>query len=200
MTPTRTPTRNRRRAGVLAVLLLLVAAIVLGACGVSSQSKAVRIEPENVPFGLLEDQPTTTAVAAGKDVQVYLVSEDRLILVDRSVAADAGLEDLLIQVIAGPTEVEQTLGITTAVPSGSVASVDASRGIAEVDLTSSFGDIRSGDQILALGQIVYTLTGQPGIGGVRFTIDGEPVTLPLSDGDQGDDPLSRDDFRPIAPE
>ena len=85
-------------------------------------------------------------------------------------------------------------------PSGSVSSVDASRGIAEVDLSSSFGDIRSGDQILALGQIVYTLTGQPGIGGVRFTVEGEPVTVPLSDGTLSDDPLSRDDFKALAPE
>ncbi|HWJ97478.1 MAG TPA: GerMN domain-containing protein, partial [Acidimicrobiales bacterium] len=68
-----------------------------------------------------------------------------------------------------------------------------------VDLSSSFGDIRSGDQILALGQIVYTLTGQPGIGGVRFTVEGEDVTVPLTDGTLSDDPLSRDDFKAIAP-
>jgi spore germination protein GerM len=167
---------------------------------VSSQGSATRIAPEDVPFGLLEDLPTTTTVAAGKDAEVFFVSGDRLIAVDRSVAADADLEDLLGQVIAGPTEVEQTLGITTAVPAGSLTSVDTSRGIAEVELSSSFGDIRSGDQIMALGQIVYTLTGQPGIGGVRFTVNGEPVTVPLSDDEQSDDPLSRDDFAPIAPD
>ena len=184
---------------VTGLLLLVVVGLVVAACGVSSQSTATRIEPEDVPFGLLEDQPTTTAVAAGKDTEIFLVSEDRLIPVERSVAGDAGLEELLSQVITGPTEVEQTLGITSAVPAGSLASATTSRGIAEVDLTSSFGDIRSGDQILALGQIVYTLTGQPGIGGVRFTVNGEPVTVPLSDGEQSDDPLSRDDFDPIAP-
>jgi spore germination protein GerM len=180
-------------------VIVLLAAGVAG-CGVSSQGKATRIDPADVPFGLLDDEPTTTVVTAGKTTPIYLLSEDRLLPVDRSVAADAGLSDLLKQVIAGPTEVEQTLGITSAVPSGSIASVEASRGIADVDLSASFGDIRSGDQILALGQIVYTLTSQPGIGGVRFTVEGEDVTVPLSDGRLSDDPLSRDDFKPIAPE
>ena len=88
---------------------------------------------------------------------------------------------------------------STAVPAGTLAAVDTSRGIAEVDLAASFGDIRSREQILALGQIVYTLTGQPGIGGVRFTVEGKEVTVPLSDGTLSDDPLSRDDFKAIAP-
>ena len=193
-------TGRLRRALAAALLVALLGGSALAACGVTSESDATRIEPGDVPFGLLEDQPTTTEVEAGKTATIYLLTADRLVGVDRSVPADATLEDLLGQVITGPTEVEQTLGITTAVPSGTLASVDTSRGIAEVDLAAAFGDIRSREQILALGQIVYTLTGQPGIGGVRFTVEGEAVTVPLSDGTLSDDPLSRDDFEGIAPE
>ncbi|WP_421117925.1 GerMN domain-containing protein [Aquihabitans daechungensis] len=186
------------RACAAALAAVLVAA--LAGCGVTSQGRATRIEPEDVPFGLLEDQPTTTSFEAGKTATMYLLSDDRLVAVDRSVPEDGGLVDLLGQVITGPSEVEQSLGITTAVPAGTIASVDTSRGIAEVDLTSSFGDIRSREQILALGQIVFTLTGQPGIGGVRFTVEGEDVIVPLSDGTLSDDPLSRDDFEAVAPD
>lgn len=186
----------RRMAAVIAAV---VAVSAMAGCGVSSQGRATRIEPEDVPFGLLEDQPTTTVVEEGKTATMYLLSADRLVAVDRSVPTDAGLDDLLGEVIAGPTEVEQSLGITTAVPAGTIASVDTSRGVAEVDLTASFGDVRSREQILALGQIVYTLTGQPGIGGVRFTVEGKDVTVPLSDGSLSDDPLSRDDFKAVAP-
>lgn len=184
---------------VAAVIAAVVAVSAMAGCGVSSQGRATRIEPEDVPFGLLEDQPTTTVVEEGKTATMYLLSADRLVAVDRSVPTDAGLDDLLGEVIAGPTEVEQGLGITTAVPAGTIASVDTSRGVAEVDLTASFGDVRSREQILALGQIVYTLTGQPGIGGVRFTVEGKDVTVPLSDGSLSDDPLSRDDFKAVAP-
>ncbi|MCU1370963.1 MAG: hypothetical protein JWO77_2157 [Ilumatobacteraceae bacterium] len=198
MTSRRPPAQTRPVVTASALLVVLVLSL-LSACGVSSQGTATRIEPENVPFGLLDDDTTTTAVEAGRTTSVYLLSEDRLVPVTRSVDDDAALDDLLTQVITGPTEVEQSLGITTAVPAGTLASVDTSRGIAEVDLTSSFGDIRSGEQILALGQIVYTLTGQPGIGGVRFTVEGKEVKVPLSEGSPNDDPLSRDDFEAIAP-
>lgn len=188
-----------RRAVAVAILVGVLGGGVLAACGVTPEAKATRIEPEDVPFGLLDDQPTTTAVDAGRTTAVYLLSDDRLVAVDRSVPDDATLDDLLSLVMTGPTEVEQSLGITTAVPSGTVASIKTSRGIATVDLAASFGDIRSREQLLALGQIVFTLTSQPGIGGVRFTVEGEDVLVPLSDEVASDDPLSRDDFKGIAP-
>ena len=160
----------RRMAAVIAAV---VAVSAMAGCGVSSQGRATRIEPEDVPFGLLEDQPTTTVVEEGKTATMYLLSADRLVAVDRSVPTDAGLDDLLGEVIAGPTEVEQGLGITTAVPAGTIASVDTSRGVAEVDLTASFGDVRSREQILALGQIVwrnFTQRGSPLVGGLSLVL------------------------------
>ena len=83
---------------------------------------------------------------------------------------------------------------------GTVASVQTERGIAEVDLTESFGEIGSGDQLLALAQIVYVLTGQPGIGAVSFTLEGEPIEVPRTDGTASDQPLTRDDFAALAPD
>ena len=191
--------RTRRSALVALVFGLVVSGAVLAACGVTPESEATRIDPEAVPFGLLEDLPTTTVVEAGREASIYLLTDDQLVAVTRSVTEDATLEDLLGQVITGPTEVEESLGITTAIPAGTLASVATNRGIAEVDLTSSFGDVRSREQLLALGQIVYTLTGQPGIGGVRFTLEGEDIAVPLGDGGVSDDPLSRDDFEALAP-
>ena len=190
--------RGARRLLTAALALAVAGAVVVG-CGVSPEPDANRIAPDDVPFGLLDDRPTTTVVAEGRTATIYLLTKDRLVAVDRSVSEDASLSDLLAQVITGPTEVEQSLGITSAVPAGTLASVDTSRGIAEVDLTSSFGDIRSREQLLALGQIVYTLTGQPGIGGVRFTVEGKDVKVPLADGTLSADPLSRDDFKALAP-
>ena len=188
-----------RRPLVLAAVLLLTVSAVLAACGVSPEPKANKIAPKDVPFGLLDEDPTTTVVEAGRTTNIFLLTKDRLVAVERSVPESADLADLLGFVISGPTEVEQSLGITTAVPAGTLSSVKTSRGIAEVDLAASFGDIRSREQLLALGQIVYTLTGQPGIGGVRFTVEGKSVTVPLADGSLSTDPLSRDDFKALAP-
>lgn len=188
-----------RRVAAAVVVGALVAGVALAACGVSPEPKANRIPPEDVPFGLLDDDATTTSVAAGRTASVFLVTKDRLVPVDRSIGEDAGLGEILEQVTAGPSEVEQSLGITTAVPAGTIKSVEVNRGVAEVDLAASFGDIRSRDQLLALGQVVYTLTEQPGVGGVRFSVEGKAVSVPLADGTLSEEALSRDDFEALAP-
>ena len=192
------PARGRR-APAAAAVAPVVGVLALAACGVSPEPKANEIPADDVPFGLLDDEPTTTIAAAGRTASVFLVTEDRLVAVERTIAEDADLGDILEQVTSGPSEVEQSLGITTAVPGGTIKAVDVERGVAEVDLAASFGDIRSRDQLLALGQIVYTLTEQPGVGGVRFTLEGKPVSVPLADGTLSEDALSRDDFEALAP-
>lgn len=186
----------RRRT---AALLASAAALLLGACGVSAQSEPTAIAPEAVPFGLLEPTPSTTAVPEGRTVDVFLVSGDRLVQVSRSVPVDSGPTALVEALVAGPTDDERSFGTTTAVAPGTVARVTTNRGVADVELTPAFREIRGEDQILALAQIVFTLTEQPGIGGVRFTLDGEPVRLPTTDGARGDGRLARDDLTALAP-
>lgn len=186
-----------RIAGALAGLVAL-AALAVG-CGVAPQDDATRVDPANVPFGLLDGGTTTTAVDEGEATLIYLIADDRLVGVDRQVPDDATAGDLLGLVVAGPTDAERSLGITTAVPAGAVASADESRGVAQVDLTAAFGDVRSGEQLLALAQLVYTLTQRPGLGGVEFTLDGEPIDVTLADGTVVVGPLSRDDVADMAP-
>ncbi len=190
---------SRARALAVAVACLAALAPALGACGVATQDRAVRVDPAEVPFGLLEAATTTTVVDEGRPEVVFLVADDRLVAVDRRAGDDASLADLLELVVAGPSDTERTLGITTAVPAGAVASAEAERGVAQVDLTEAFGDVRSDEQLLALGQLVYTLTQQPGIGGVSFTLDGEPVAVPLPDGTEVRGAVSRDDLELVAP-
>jgi hypothetical protein len=46
---------------------------------------------------------------------------------------------------------------------------------------------------------VFTLTEQPGIGGVRFTLDDEPIRIPIEGGGRSDGLLSRDDLAALEP-
>ncbi len=39
-----------------------------------------------------------------------------------------------------------------------------------------------------------TATARPGVGQVRFTLDGQPVEVPHADGSVGTDAVSRDDY------
>ena len=190
-------TRALRR-GTAIVAVVVLASVAVG-CGVSAEPDANRIDPDSVPFGLLDVQSTTTEASTGEPVTIFLLSGDKLLEVPRTLPDDGALGDLLELVVTGPTPTEQGLGITSAVAPGTVASVGTERGVAEVDLTESFGEIGSADQLLALAQIVYVLTAQPGIGSVAFSLEGEPIEVPRTDGTASDQPLTRDDFAALAP-
>ena len=119
--------------------------------------------------------------------------------VARPVAASPALSDVLAALAAGPSRDEQRLGLTSALPPNQVASARRTRDTAEVDLRASFADVRSRDQMFAIGQLVFTITERPGIGRVVFTLAGDSIEIPRGDGSLTTDPLTRDDYEQIAP-
>ncbi|MEZ5203015.1 MAG: GerMN domain-containing protein [Acidimicrobiales bacterium] len=187
-----------RRAGVVVAAIVALLAALAG-CGIGAEPEANRIDPTNVPFGLLDAGPTTTLVDQGQDATIYLVASDRLVPIGRTVPDGSTLADLVELVVAGPTSTERALGATTAVPAGTVASVTQDDDLAEVELTTAFGEVRSEDQLLAIGQIVYTLTEAPGVTSVQFSLAGDPIGIPAADGTQRDGPVSRRDLGSVAP-
>lgn len=192
-------TRRAPRRLATAVLTTVVLA-ALAACSVGAEDRAHRIAPDQVPFGLLETPATSSPPASGQAVGLYLVRDDRLTLVARTLPSGAGLSDLLDALSAGPNEGEQARGIESLLPPEQIADVGLDRGVAEVDLRPAFGDLRPEVQTLALAQIVFTLTGRSGIGSVDFTIDGDAVEVPRADGSLTTESLARDDFAELAPE
>jgi spore germination protein GerM len=193
---------NATRVRPLVVLVALVAVVVVVAgCGIDTQSKAQRVSDDDVPFGLLATKaegadPATT----GRPVVVYLFgSGDRLAPVERRVPRGAKLAAVTRVLGAGPTKNELAVGLSSPLPPRQVKAATASRGIAQVDLEASFADLPSQDQNVAIAQLVFTLTGQPGIGRVSFTLDGQPVEVPRGDGALTTDPLVREDFSTFAP-
>lgn len=187
----------RHRTGRVAAVACSIAAVV--GCGVSTEPTPTRIDASDVPYGLLDaaSAPATTR-AIGPSVAVFLVAEDRLVEVARSVDADATLEDLVAVVADGPTSAEASMGLASALPEGHVAAVTSTRGVAVVDLRPSFATLGGRDQALAIAQVVVTLTGRPGIGRVAFTLDGTGIEVPRGDGALTTDALARDDFASIV--
>ena len=172
----------------------VVLVLALAACGISSESTAHRVDPEEVPFDLLDPAPTTSEPAGGRDVTIYLVRDDRL--VERERTAPRGIEqfDAVLLLEAGPTEEEADESLSSSLPEGQIAGLAVGNGRADVDLRSSFADLRARDQALAIAQMVFTLTADPDVDRVGFTLDGEPIEVPRGDGVLTTDPLSRDDF------
>lgn len=189
-------------------VLALVAVMAIGAvaCGVPSDDQA-RFEPEGaVPFDLLGTMPPGTDLASPAGgaipVQVCLVGADgRVHPVSRTAPPGGELVDLIAILITGPTDTERSFGLTTAiVEPGTVDAVAVDAGVGTVDLDEDVTSIPTADQLIAVTQIVCTLTDQPGVGQVRFRVAGRPIAVPRGDGSSTTDAVSRADYEQlIAP-
>jgi spore germination protein GerM len=177
------------------------------ACTASVDEQARVIDDAEVPFELLVpatpagDTTTTTAAPSGIVRPVYLVAEDGLVAVERTVD-DASPEVLIAELVNGPSQTERDDGLSSPLADGGddeqlIAAVELARGVATVDLAAGFTSIPADRQVGAIAQIVLTLTAQPGIGQVAFTLEASPVDVPRADGTTTTDPLARSDYRDL---
>jgi hypothetical protein len=195
----------RRR---LLVAGLVVAALAGAGCGIPTEDRATLARPADVPFDLLAEVPETTSSTAtsssGSSVTtkatIFLVQGERLAPVERDVPSPPTGEGVLEALERGPSRSEAALGLRSALVGRDVMrSIGISGGIASVDLGPDFTDIVGRDQIMALAQIVSTVTGLAGVGRVSFTLEGVPVGVPRADGAVTTESVSRDDYALLAP-
>jgi spore germination protein GerM len=195
--------RARDRLAPVAAALV-AAALVAAGCGVSPQGHATLAAPGSVPFDLLGQTPSATAttlqISPTDKATIFLVQGERLAPVQRELPAPVSVESVLEALAAGPTATEVQLGLRTALlASGLMHSGGVSGGIATIDLGQPFTEIAGRDQIVALAQIVSTVTGLPGVGRAAFTLDGNPVGILRGDGAVTTESVSRDDYATLAP-
>jgi hypothetical protein len=176
----------------------LVLAGSLAACGIPADSQPQALARKDVPFDLLA--PSTTLAAPGTPgarvpINVYLVGITGLVPVSRGIKAPATLSEALSALLAGPTDVEVTNGLRTAVSGQTTLSAGpVGFGVGTIDLGAAFGQVGGQEQILAVAQLVFTATTVPGIVKVQFTLGGRPVEVPAGDGTLTQGPLGRSDF------
>jgi spore germination protein GerM len=161
------------------------------------------LDKGDVPFRLLEasDTPVTARPpsAAAVKVEVFFLTGEHLVAKEREVAP-VNLRNVLLALLEGPTDEESKQGIRTAVRGRDLLlSAIPDGSVAHVDLDSSFADVVKIDQVEALGQIVFSATGVPGIDSVVFSLDGRPVQSFREDGSLIDRPLQRSDFPLLFP-
>jgi spore germination protein GerM len=186
-----------QRASRLAALLAVLA-LAAGGCGLPGPGGVDRVERESVPFGLLETTPpgAPTARPRGPVAQVYFVRDQRLVAIARRVVGDNGPSEAVRMLLQGPTAEEAAVGVTSDVPARTrLISLDLSGRVATVDLTADFGTVGGSEQVLAVAQLVYTLTGSRFIDSVRFAINGKPTEVPNGSGSLSSVPRTRHDYR-----
>jgi hypothetical protein len=181
------------RALLRTLTALVIAALVAG-CGVSAQDTA-----EPVPTA---PQPTAQSGSgdryAGAQLTIFLVRGTRLAPAERRISTPtpgAALE----QLVEGPTRAEAASGVRTAL-APEVVGVEGvlADGVATVSVTRGFTGISGGNQLLAVAQVVWTLTALPTVERVRFTVEGRPVEVPTDAGLSGA-PVDADDYRSVTP-
>lgn len=177
--------------------------LLLTGCGIPVQDEPVHVAPDELPSALRPEgtpQPSVPATVDPGDakVMIYFVRSDRLIGVPREAAggsADERLQAALTALTSGPSEAEQAEGVTTAFPSGLTLDVSELDGHRAVLTLSGETDGRSAvDNILAVGQVVLSLTSLPSIHEVTFVRDGVPVEALLPGGALTSAPLTAADY------
>lgn len=180
--------------------LCAVAALAAG-CTVPAQREAQRARDETVPFALLDPEaPPLVPPAPGQStetVELCFVRDGRLVVVSEDLAAPVDLRAPLDALASLPSDAGPLLRTALTEPS-IVREVRLLGGIARVDLLSDVSALPTDEQLLAVAQIVCTLTGRPGVGQVSFTLEGARLAVPKGDGSLVTSPVARDDYATLV--
>jgi spore germination protein GerM len=181
---------------VVATILLLGAA---AGCGLPSDSLQ-QIDPANVPSGLLRVNASATPTPVGPAARVYFVVGARLIPEIRRVVGLNVPSESLRALLLGPSATESAAGVASEIPPETrLISLDLRGKVALVDLGTDFGSAGGSQQVLAVAQIVYTLTASRLIKAVEFSIDGRRIEVPDGSGSLSTAPRTRADYQGQSP-
>ena len=176
-------------------VMLVAVALLLTACGVSTQER-----PEPVSIA---DPPTAgqgaTPSGDGPRVTVFFVRGTRLEPVQRSVET-SDLHTALQVLAAGPNRREVVTGVRTAVApqTFSVSRTPPEYSTVSIDVPPEFTSVAGGNQLLAVAQLVWTVTEFPDVNRVRISSQGTPLEVPTDEG-LTDLAVSRENYRTVAP-
>lgn len=128
---------------------------------------------------------------------------DGLVAVLREVPGTKAVATAAVNaLLAGPSAIETSHAITSAVPDGSqLLGISIADGVATVDLSAEFESGGGSASVLTrLGQMVYTLTQFPKVTSVAFQIEGVTSKTFSSEGVVLDKPVTRADYVDLLPD
>jgi spore germination protein GerM len=181
------------------LVVLVLAVVGLAACGVPGDSSPHELDAKSVPYGLLAptaENTTTTqpsAFTATSRVKIYLADADgKLEAVTRQVTAPTTPAKAIVALLNGPSKDEADKLHSAITTDTKLLGIDGpADGLVTLDLSHHLLDITGRQQILALSQVVYTVTELPSVDRVLFQIDGENVEVPNGNGTLTASPLGR---------
>ncbi|HUQ44440.1 MAG TPA: GerMN domain-containing protein [Candidatus Limnocylindria bacterium] len=187
----------------------------------SEPTPGASIDPGASPSGGPTTGPTATPGGAPQDTPVPAPTGTTIVRAYfflGSFVDNAGLTPVLREVsrtravgaaamaalLEGPNETELSASpaMYTAIPEGTrFLGLRIEHGVATVNLSREFESGGGSASVLGrLAQVVYTLTQFPSVSGVRFELDGEPVTAFSGEGVVLDGPVDRADYTDLLPD
>jgi len=180
----------------LAAALALAGLLGLAGCGIPAEDEPHAVQPlppfQEVPT----PTPQATTPVTGSQALLFLIRNNQLVPVSRTVENPQMLLSLLYALAASPTADEQQQGLTSALAGTTVVSgVTVTNGLVTVMLAEPGLDVFTQvTQGLAIAQIVCTLDNREDVTGVVFQRAGIAVSVPRGDGTQTDAPLTSADY------
>jgi spore germination protein GerM len=176
--------------------MVLALAVALTSCGFPAENSAEPVAPAELPAALrasdtvVAPDPGSTAYAT-----LWFVQGNRLVAIRHQVGAPVDVQTVVAGLLVGPSRADENNRIRSALPDATVVGDShLTRGTVTVELSASFADIPVADQLLAVGQLVLTLTDLPGVGSVQFTDGESPIAVPVLTGESSSQALSRDEY------
>ncbi len=215
--PSRRPVALWAAAAVVVLALIGVPIFLLGGGDDDVANPSTTTSTPTTTVVPTTTSPPTTVPVAEQLMTLYFLGDvvtsapvpgPRLAAVSRIVRSGPAptdqVEAALAALLTGPSggDLDLVRGVVSAIPTGT-ALIDVGSngdGIVTIDLSAEFA---SGGGSFAmrsrLAQIVYTATQFPGIDGVLFELDGEPVSVFSSEGVVLEGPQTRADFTDVLP-
>ena len=208
----------KSKISVVQGVIASVALILLSSCGVPNTNEFTKIADANIPFELnattTSSSTTTTTLAPdlpmpgegtgnippeiiNETVELYFITANRVLATKIQIASPATTSQVLAALIAGPPIGDAGLGLRSALSTTLTATIDVSKGIANIDADAVLLDGLSPiDQRLAIAQLVLTFTSRPGVGQVVLSIEGSQIAIPRGRGDlaKPGTPVSFEDY------
>lgn len=183
--------------------------VLLASCAVPKSGAVDEVSPNDIPFGLNSPETsspsttttlvvqTTVAGTAYEKADLFFVENASLIRVQLEIPSPTNLQGVFVALVTGLPDPDRSKA-RTLLPPAFAANIDVVGGVANVNSKSGYLDsIKPNEQRLAIAQIVLTLTSQPGIGQVTFSVGGKPIGVPRGRGDIAGAgiPVTFDDYK-----
>lgn len=183
--------------------------VLLAACAVPKSGSFNEVSPNDIPFGLNSPEtsapttttpvvvPTTVTGTTYENADLFFVKSSSLVRVRIEIPSPTDLQGVFTALVSGLPDPAHTK-IKTLLPAAFAANIEVVGGVANVNSKRGYLDsIKPNEQRLAIAQIVLTLTSQPGIGQVTFSVGGKSIGVPRGRGDiaGAGTPVTFDDYK-----